>query len=91
MSNTAAQINAAISASESRASQGVAMAAAMTILPPNPGDRFSLTFSGADFNSEGAGSVTGTYRVADRVLLFVGYGRSSSMNLVKGGVSFSFP
>ena len=74
----------------SRIDQGVSLSAAMTIVPPNPGDRFSLTFGGAGYDSEAAGAATATHRAADRILLFGGYGRSASQNLFKGGVSFSF-
>jgi hypothetical protein len=80
-----------INQNRSSASQGIALAGAMTIIPPNPGDRFSLTISGAGFDSQGAGAVSGSYRVAERVLLSAGYGRSSNFNFAKGGVSFSFP
>jgi hypothetical protein len=91
LSNTQNQIMDQINQNRSSASQGIALAGAMTIIPPNPGDRFSLTFSGAGFDSQGAGAVSGSYRVAERVLLFAGYGRSSNFNFAKGGVSFSFP
>jgi hypothetical protein len=91
LSNTQNQIMNQINQNRSSASQGIALAGAMTIIPPNPGDRFSLTFSGAGFDSQGAGAVSGSYRVAERVLLFAGYGRSSNFNFAKGGVSFSFP
>ncbi len=85
-----AQLRSDVAQLRSRAAQGIALSAAMTIVPPNAGDRFSLTFSGASYDSEGAGSATATYRAADRILVFGGYARSTSQNLFKGGVSFSF-
>lgn len=73
-----------------RLAQGIALAAALTVMPPNPGDRFALTVSGAGFDGRGAGSVSGTYRVNEDVLVFGGYARSETQNLVKGGATFSF-
>lgn len=70
-------------------SQGIAMASAIEILPPNPGDRFAINVGGAGYNGQGAGSVSVTIRVADNVLGYVGYGRSLNQNLVKGGLSIS--
>jgi YadA-like membrane anchor domain len=69
--------------------EGVSMASAMTILPPNPGDRFSFTFAGANFYGNNAFSGTFSYRLNDQILLFAGYARSSTGNLAKGGVSIS--
>jgi hypothetical protein len=70
-------------------SQGIAMASAIEILPPNPGDRFAINVGGAGYNGQGAGSVSATVRVADNVLGYVGYARSLNQNLVKGGFSVS--
>lgn len=70
-------------------SQGIAMASAIEILPPNPGDRFAVNVGGAGYNGQGAGSVSVTVRLADNVLGYVGYGRSLNQNLVKGGLSIS--
>jgi hypothetical protein len=83
-------VSNALAQLRSHVAQGIAMSSAVTIVPPNPGDRFSLTLGGSGYDSEGAGSATATYRAADRVLLFGGYARSASQNLFKGGVSFSF-
>ena len=85
------QLNNQIAHNRSIAAQGIALSSAITIMPPNPGDRFSLTFGGAGFDGEGAGSVSVTYKPANQFLVFGGYARSSGENLVKGGVSFSFP
>jgi hypothetical protein len=70
-------------------SQGIAMASAIEILPPNPGDRFSVNVGGAGYNGQGAGSVSATVRVTDNILGYVGYARSLNQNLVKGGFSIS--
>ncbi len=90
MTSVSGQIAQAVASLQSRANQGAALAASFTIVPPNPGDRFSLTVDGAEFSGEGAGSITATYRATERVLVFGGYARSSSFNLFKGGVSLSF-
>ncbi len=71
-------------------SEGIAMASAITIVPPNPGDRFSLSLSDADFNSQNAGSVSATYRVSDQALVYAGYARGNTQNLGKVGLSFPF-
>jgi hypothetical protein len=73
-----------------RLAQGVALASALTVMPPNAGDRFALTVSGAGFDGRGAGAISGTYRVNEDVLVFGGYARSADQNLVKGGATFSF-
>ena len=67
------------------------MAGSFTIIPPNAGDRFSISLGGSGFDGESAGSVTATYRVAERVFLFGGYARSYGMNMIKAGISFSIP
>lgn len=81
--------DSAIRRQNSFLSQGIAMASAIEILPPNPGDRFAVNVGGAGYNGQGAGSVSVTVRVADNVLGYVGYGRSLNQNLVKGGLSIS--
>jgi hypothetical protein len=73
----------------SKFDQGISLAAALTVLPPNPGDRFSITFGGSGFNGSGAGAVTATARLSSNVIGFAGYARSQNENLVKGGVSIS--
>ncbi len=83
------QLNYFIARDRERLAQGVALASAVTIVPPNPGDRFSLTFSGADYNGHSAVSGSVAYRVNENVLVFGAYARSEQQNLVKGGVSFS--
>jgi hypothetical protein len=69
--------------------EGISLASALTFLPPNPGDRFSITFGGSGFNGYGAGAVTATARLSSNVIGFAGYARSQTENLVKGGVSIS--
>jgi hypothetical protein len=69
--------------------QGIAMAGAFNIVPPNPGDRFSVSIGGAGFDGYGAGSLSFAARVDERTILYLGYARSQTQNLVKGGASFS--
>jgi hypothetical protein len=88
--NLTNQLNYSAAQDRARAAQGVALAGAFTILPPEPGDRFSISVNGAGFAGQGAGSVSATYRVADKVLLYGGYARSNQYNMVKGGLSLSF-
>lgn len=78
-----------IGATTNKLYQGVSLAAAMTLIPPNPGDRFSVSFGSADFAGKKALSGTFAYRVTGRTLLYAGYARSSSEDLAKAGVSFS--
>jgi hypothetical protein len=80
----------AIEANQRVVRESAALAGAITILPPNQGDRFALTFGGADSDGYGALSVNGTARITGSALAFGGYARSGSQNLAKGGVSFSF-
>ena len=81
--------NQQISQLNSKLNQGISMASALTVLPPNPGDRFSITFGGSGFNGYSAGAVTATARLSSDVIGYAGYARSLNENLVKGGVSIS--
>jgi hypothetical protein len=67
-----------------------AVAASFTILPPNPGDRFSLNFGTAGGDGVAAGSVSGTYRLTGNTLIFGGYARGATQSMAKGGMSLSF-
>lgn len=71
--------------------QGVALAGAFNIAPPNPGDRFAVSFGTAGFQGEAAGSVGLSYRLTPSVTLFGGYAQSAGPALVKGGLSISLP
>jgi hypothetical protein len=79
----------ALQRNEQRLYEGISLSSALTVVPPNPGDRFSITFGGSGFNGYGAGAVTATARLSSNVIGFAGYARSQSENLFKGGVSFS--
>jgi hypothetical protein len=79
----------ALQRNQQRLYEGLSLSSALTIVPPNPGDRFSITFGGSGFNGYGAGAVTATARLSSNVIGFAGYARSESENLFKGGVSFS--
>jgi hypothetical protein len=87
---TIASMVGAIESNRKAVLESAALASAITIVPPEKGDRFSLTFSGADADGYGAGSVSGTYRITERTLAFGGYARSSKQNLGKAGISMSF-
>jgi len=71
-------------------SDGIAMSSAITIIPPNPGDRFSLSVGGAGFDGRGAASVSGTARLTDQTLVYAGVAVSQTQTLLKGGAAFSF-
>ena len=79
----------ALQRSQQRLYEGISLSSALTVVPPNPGDRFSITFGGSGFSGYGAGAVTATARLSSNVIGFAGYARSQSENLFKGGVSFS--
>jgi hypothetical protein len=87
---TIASMISAIENNRRTIQESAALASAITIMPPEKGDRFSLTVSGADANGYGAGSISGTYRITERMLAFGGYARSSTQNLGKAGLSMSF-
>ncbi len=70
-------------------SEGIAMASSIEVLPPNPGDRFSINLGGAGYNNQAAGSVSVSVRLTESMLGYVGYARSLNQNLVKGGFSLS--
>ena len=88
--NRMAQLNYFARRDAQRAEQTSVLAAAITIVPPNPGDRFSLTISGAANGDFGAGSLTASYRATDSLLVFGGLAQGQSQTRVKGGASFSF-
>ena len=85
-------VNQAVRRANSHASQGVAATSSITIVPPNPGDRFSVSFGGGGYGDEAGGGVSFAFRPpeAQNVMVFAGYARTTDANLVKGGVSFSF-
>ncbi|KQO66051.1 hypothetical protein ASF22_05125 [Methylobacterium sp. Leaf87] len=70
--------------------EGIALAGAINVLPPNPGDRFAVSFGGAGYDGTGAGSVAISARINESTLAYIGYARGPTQNLVKGGVGFSF-
>ena len=70
--------------------EGIALAGAVNVLPPNPGDRFAVSFGGAGYDGAGAGSVAVSARLNESTIAYVGYARGPTQNLVKGGVGFSF-
>ena len=72
-----------------RLQQSAALGAAMTILPPNSGDRFNFVLSGSGSDSAGAIAASVSYRLTNQTMIFAGYARSQSENLVKGGISLS--
>lgn len=70
--------------------EGIALAGAINVLPPNPGDRFAVSFGGAGYDGAGAGSIAISARLNDNTIAYLGYARGPTQNLVKGGVGFSF-
>lgn len=87
-----ASLNQQVRHAESHASQGIAAVSSLTVVPPNPGDRFSVTFGGGDYGSEGGGGISFAYRPPEmqNMTVFAGYAHTMDANLFKGGVSFSF-
>jgi hypothetical protein len=85
-------LNQSVRRVQNRASQGVAAVSSITVVPPNPGDRFSVTFGGGEYDSEGGGGISFAYRPPEwqNTLVFAGYARTADTNLVKGGLSLSF-
>ncbi|WP_373322618.1 YadA-like family protein [Methylobacterium cerastii] len=73
-----------------RLEEGIALAGAINILPPNPGDRFAVSFGGAGYGGAGAGSIAISARIDESTLAYVGYARGPTQGLVKGGLGFSF-
>jgi len=66
------QITAPVLASaQAWAQEYAALSSAMTIMAPNPGDRFSLTFSGSGTDNYGAAAISGTVRITNQALAFV--------------------
>lgn len=55
--------------------EGIALAGAIKVLPPNPGDRFAVSSGGAGYDGAGAGSVSISARINDDTLANVGYAR----------------
>lgn len=73
-----------------RFSEGIALAGSINVLPPNPGDRFAVSFGGAGYAGAGAGSVAVSARLDESTLAYVGVARGATQTLIKGGVGFSF-
>lgn len=73
-----------------RFNEGIALAGAINVLPPNPGDRFAISFGGAGYGGAGAGSISVSTRINENTIAYLGYARGPTQNFVKGGVGFSF-
>ena len=76
--------------SADRFREGIALAGAINILPPNAGDRFAVSVGGAGYDGTGAGSVAISMRITEDTLAYVGYARGPTQNLIKGGIGMSF-
>ncbi|WP_449411762.1 YadA-like family protein [Methylobacterium komagatae] len=74
----------------SRFREGIALAGAINVIAPNPGDRFAVSIGGAGYDGVGAGSVAVSMRINESTLAYVGYARGATQNLVKGGLGISF-
>jgi hypothetical protein len=70
--------------------EGIALAGAVNVIAPNPGDRFAVSVGGAGYDGTGAGSVALSMRIDEDTLAYVGYARGPTQNLVKGGIGMSF-
>ncbi len=70
--------------------EGIALAGAVNVLPPNAGDRFAVSVGGAGYDGTGAGSVAISMRITEDTLAYVGYARGPTQSLVKGGIGMSF-
>ncbi len=89
-SNALVAIASRLDQAINRFREGIALAGAINVLPPNPGDRFAVSFGGAGYDGAGAGSVALSVRIDESTLAYVGYARGPTQNLVKGGIGFSF-
>lgn len=67
-----------------------AIAAAMRDAIPNAGDRFAVRLNMAGFENYAAGAVGVSMNVTDSLRLSLNYGRSSTQNIVSGGLNMSF-
>ena len=81
--------NQALGRSRGLMLQGIAMASAFNIAPPNPGDRFSLNFGTASYLGEVAGSFSLAYRVTPQAMLYGGIAQGAGQSVLKGGLSIS--
>ncbi|TGD93440.1 hypothetical protein EU555_33360 [Methylobacterium nonmethylotrophicum] len=70
--------------------EGIALSGAITILPPNAGDRFAVSVGGAGYDGTGAASISVAARITADTLAYVGYARGPTQSLVKGGIGISF-
>lgn len=70
--------------------EGIALAGAINVLPPNPGDRFAVSFGGAGYDGAGAGSFAISARLTDSAIAYAGVARGPTQTLVKGGFGLSF-
>lgn len=72
-----------------RALEAGVLAAAITVMPPDPGKMLNVTVSGASTEGTSAAGLSASVRISDGVLAFGAIARSSRQTLAKGGVSFS--
>lgn len=70
--------------------EGIALAGSINVLPPNPGDRFAVSFGGAGYDGAGAGSIAVSARLREDVIAYGAVARGPTQTLVKGGLGLSF-
>lgn len=73
-----------------RFAEGIALAGSINVLPPNPGDRFAVSFGGAGYDGAGAGSVAVSARLREDIIAYGAVARGPTRTLVKGGLGLSF-
>lgn len=90
MSVALAGIAARLDRFSSQFREGIALAGSINVLPPNPGDRFAVSFGGAGYDGAGAGSVAVSARLRDDIIAYGAVARGPTQTLVKGGFGISF-
>lgn len=90
LSITLAGIAARLDRFSDRFREGIALAGSINVLPPNPGDRFAVSFGGAGYDGAGAGSVAVSARLREDIIAYGAVARGPTQTLVKGGFGISF-
>ncbi|WP_284211432.1 YadA-like family protein [Methylobacterium brachythecii] len=69
--------------------EGIALAGAINVLPPEPGRKLNISFGGAGYDGAGAASIAISARISENTIGYVGVAQGPTQTLVKGGFGWS--
>lgn len=84
-----AVIAARLDRASDRFREGIALAGAINVLPPEPGRKINISVGGAGYDGAAAASIAVAARINESTVGYVGVARGPTQTLVKGGFGWS--